>query len=53
VAEFSVPTGVGGVHRGAEGVDARKESDHLTAFTDAFATVATRENTPREVIRKW
>src|SRR3954468_16390363 len=33
-------------------LDFLKESDHLTAFTDAFTTVATRENTPREVIRK-
>jgi hypothetical protein len=33
-------------------LDFLKESDHLTAFTDAFATVATRENTPRAVIRK-
>ncbi|GAA2364795.1 hypothetical protein GCM10010404_18950 [Nonomuraea africana] len=29
-----------------------KESDFVTDFTDAFTTVATREATPREVIRK-
>ena len=29
-----------------------KESDFVTGFTDAFTTVATREATPREVIRK-
>ncbi|MEV5576895.1 Tn3 family transposase [Spirillospora sp. NPDC052269] len=29
-----------------------KEADFVTRFNDGFATVATRENTPREVIRK-
>ena len=29
-----------------------KESDFITDFTDAFSTVATREATPREAIRK-
>jgi len=33
-------------------LDFLKESDFVTKFTDAFSTVATRENTPREVIRK-
>ncbi|MEV6860386.1 Tn3 family transposase [Streptosporangium subroseum] len=33
-------------------LDFLKESDHRTGFTDAFTTVATREATPREVIRK-
>lgn len=33
-------------------LDFLKESDFVTAFTDAFSTVATREATPREVIRK-
>ncbi|WP_030164024.1 Tn3 family transposase [Spirillospora albida] len=33
-------------------LDFLKESDFVTQFTDAFSTVATRENTPREVIRK-
>ncbi|MER7506676.1 Tn3 family transposase [Nonomuraea pusilla] len=33
-------------------LDFLKESDFVTDFTDAFTTVATREATPREVIRK-
>ena len=33
-------------------LDFLKESGFVTAFTDAFSTVATREATPREVIRK-
>ena len=33
-------------------LDFLKESDFVTMFTDAFTTVATRETTPREVIRK-
>lgn len=33
-------------------LDFLKESDFVTQFTDDFATIATRENTPREVIRK-
>jgi hypothetical protein len=33
-------------------LDFLKQSDFITKFTDAFSTVATRENTPREVIRK-
>jgi hypothetical protein len=33
-------------------LDFLKESDFVTGFTDSFTTVATRENTPREVIRK-
>ncbi|MER6948680.1 Tn3 family transposase [Nonomuraea sp. NPDC000554] len=33
-------------------LDFLKESDFVTNFTDDFSTVATRENTPREVIRK-
>ncbi|WP_326821462.1 Tn3 family transposase [Streptosporangium sp. NBC_01756] len=33
-------------------LDFLKESDFVTGFTDAFTTVATREATPREVIRK-
>ena len=33
-------------------LDFLKESDFVTTFTDAFTTVATREATPREVIRK-
>jgi TnpA family transposase len=34
-------------------LDFLKESDFVTDVTDAFATVATREATPQEVIRKW
>jgi Tn3 transposase DDE domain len=33
-------------------LDFLKESDFVTQFTDNFATLATREATPREVIRK-
>ncbi|MEU7912275.1 Tn3 family transposase [Microbispora bryophytorum] len=33
-------------------LDFLKESDFVMNFTDDFSTVATRENTPREVIRK-
>ena len=33
-------------------LDFLKESDFVTMYTDAFTTVATRETTPREVIRK-
>ena len=33
-------------------LDFLKESDFVTDFTDAFTTVATREATPREVVRK-
>ncbi|MEV5499315.1 Tn3 family transposase [Nonomuraea fuscirosea] len=33
-------------------LDFVKESDFVTDFTDAFTTVATREATPRDVIRK-
>ncbi|WP_248958700.1 transposase [Sphaerisporangium perillae] len=33
-------------------LDFLKESDFVTDFTDAFSTVATREATPREVVRK-
>ena len=33
-------------------LDFLKEADHVTCFTDAFSTIATREATPREVIRK-
>ncbi|MDP9868600.1 MULTISPECIES: Tn3 family transposase [Streptosporangium] len=33
-------------------LDFLKESDFVTGFTDAFSSVATRENTRREVIRK-
>ncbi|WP_326640051.1 Tn3 family transposase [Streptosporangium sp. NBC_01755] len=33
-------------------LDFLKESDFVTDFTDAFTTAATREATPREVIRK-
>ena len=33
-------------------LDFLKESDFVTTFTGAFTTVATREATPREVIRK-
>ncbi len=33
-------------------LDFLKESDFVTDFTDAFTTVATREATPRDVIRK-
>jgi len=33
-------------------LDAFKEIDHLTGFTSEFTTVATRENIPREQLRK-
>ena len=33
-------------------LDFLKEANHVTCFTDAFSTIATREATPREVIRK-
>ncbi|MEV5707972.1 Tn3 family transposase [Actinoallomurus sp. NPDC052274] len=33
-------------------LDFLKEADFVTKFTDAFTTVATRENTPRDVVRK-
>jgi hypothetical protein len=40
------------VIRGGGLLEFLKESDFITDFTDAFTTVATREATPREVIRK-
>ena len=33
-------------------LDFLKEADHVTCFTDAFSAIATREATPREIIRK-
>ncbi|MET8335337.1 hypothetical protein [Streptosporangium canum] len=39
-------------HPGSRPAPCSKESDSVTRFTDDFSTVATRENTPREGIRK-
>ncbi|MBV9163077.1 MAG: Tn3 family transposase [Pseudonocardiales bacterium] len=35
-----------------DSLDFLKETDYHTGFTDAFSSVATRETTPRRVIRK-